>query len=84
MGEDFIINGKSNWAYFLLNLIYSSLITFFGCVYNEIIVLYFCGLERDSYDEVCKRATKLERLSIPLEEFNEESVNNLFEEDTKE
>jgi hypothetical protein len=84
MGEDFIINGKSNWAYFLLNLIYSSIITFFGCVYNEIIILYFCGLERDSYDEVCKRATKLERLSIPLEEIREESMNIFFEEDTKE
>lgn len=46
-----------------MNMICSLIITFFGCVYNEFIILFFCGLEFDTYEEVSKRASNLERLS---------------------
>ena len=49
--------------YFIINMICSLIITFFGCVYNEFIILFFCGLEFDTYEEVSKRASNLERLS---------------------
>ena len=49
--------------YFIMNMICSLIITFFGCVYNEFIILFFCGLEFDTYEEVSKRASNLERLS---------------------
>ena len=47
---------------------------FFGCVYNEYIILSCCGLEVDTIDEIIVRATCLE--NIPL--YN---INNLDNED---
>ena len=61
--------------YFIMNMICSLIITFFGCVYNEFIILFFCGLEFDTYEEVSKRASNLERLSkisINLDDIKEE------------
>ena len=31
-------------------------ITFTGFVYNEFIVLFFCGLKRETHDQISKRA----------------------------
>ena len=47
---------------------------FFGCVYNEYIILSCCGLEVDTIDEIIVRSTCLE--NIPL--YN---INNLDNED---
>lgn len=41
---------------------------FFGCVYNEYIILSCCGLEVDTIDEIIIRATCLE--NIPLYNIN--------------
>ena len=30
--------------------------SFFGCIFNEYIILYCCGLERETQDEIAKRA----------------------------
>ena len=30
--------------------------SFFGCVFNEYIILYFCGLELETKDEIVNRA----------------------------
>ena len=56
MYEDFLVDGNRNIIYFLVNFIFPLIITFFGCVYNEFIILFFCGLEYDTYEEVSKRA----------------------------
>ena len=32
--------------------------SFFGCVYNEYIILYCCGLELETQDEIADRAEK--------------------------
>jgi hypothetical protein len=64
-------DGKLNVAYFIINIIISLIISFFGCVYNEFIILFFCGLEVDTHDQVSKRAnikaileTKVELIKI--------------------
>ena len=55
-GNDFKSNGKSDAFYFILNLILSLIITFCGGVYNEFMILFCCGLERDTHNQVKKRA----------------------------
>ena len=55
--NDFISNGNKNYAYFIINIILSLLITLSGCVYNEFLVLFFCGLERETHSQVSKRAS---------------------------
>jgi hypothetical protein len=64
-------DGKLDVAYFIINIIISLIISFFGCVYNEFIILFFCGLEVDTHDQVSKRAnikaireTKVELIKI--------------------
>ena len=32
--------------------------SFFGCVYNEYLILYCCGLELETQDEIADRAEK--------------------------
>ncbi|MBQ2173704.1 MAG: hypothetical protein II453_01130, partial [Alphaproteobacteria bacterium] len=55
-GNDFLHNGKSNWAFFIMNFIISLFVTFFGFVYNEFLILFCCGLERNTHSQVIKRA----------------------------
>ena len=32
------------------------IISFFGCVYNEFIILFFCGLEKNTFKQVSLRS----------------------------
>ena len=45
-----------NTPYFFINFIAQIIIVFFNLVYNEFIVLYFCGLEKETHLEITKRA----------------------------
>ena len=49
MGKDFLNEGERDIIYFIVNLITSIIISFCGCIYNEFIVLYFCGLETNTH-----------------------------------
>jgi len=71
--KDFTIgeNGKQNIFYFIMNLILSIIINFWGCVYNEIIVLFFCGLEYNTHLVVSERATINHNEEINDIEINE-------------
>ena len=72
--EDFLIDGVINYFYFIINLVASVVTTFFGCVYNEFIILFFCGLEYDTYEAVSRRSKDLERTSnieLKTEEEND-------------
>ena len=74
-GNDFLHNGESNYAYFIINLILSLVITFCGFVYNEFVILFCCGLERNTHDQVTLRSlieTELHNLNDKNEEENEE------------
>ena len=55
-GNDFLFKGKRNVAFFIINLLMSLILTFCGCVYNEFIILFCCGLERDTHFQVTKRS----------------------------
>ena len=70
--KDFLKQGKRNIPYFILNLILSFIISFCGCVYNEFIVLLFCGLGINTHDQVSKRA---KILTNELNEIKEGSLD---------
>ena len=55
--NDFVTERKLNRGlYFGINLLLSIIISFCGLVFNEFIVLFCCGLERNTHDQVSKRA----------------------------
>ena len=54
--NDFVSGGKRNWFYFITNLIIAVIISFFGCVFNEFLVLECCGLEYETHFSISKRA----------------------------
>ena len=69
--NDFTIKDKFDALYFSINFIISVLISFFGCVYNEFIILFFCKLERDTHDQISQRAKNMDELT-KLVKFNDE------------
>ncbi len=60
--NDFYIKSKNeqNIIFFLINLFLSLTFVFFGCVYNEVLVLQCCELDYDTYYQVSRRATSSE------------------------
>ena len=67
--NDFRTNGELNIPYFLINLILSFIISFFGCVFNEFIILLFCGLHIDTHNQISERASSsLETEMIKLDD----------------
>ena len=70
-GNDFITEGKRNFVYFLINLLFSVLIDFLGLIYNEVFILNFCGLGNDTHMEITFRANSQEN----------EIYSNKFEKD---
>ena len=75
--NDFKNNGKLYVLYFIINIIISLIISFFGCVYNEFIILFFCGLEYNTHDQVSKRADiKIGENNIELNNTNDEEILN--------
>ena len=63
-GNDFISNGKRNLAYFIINLTISLILTFGGTVYNELIILFCCRLEHDTYNQITRRSRDESEYSI--------------------
>ena len=68
-GTDFIPYGDRNYTYFVINLIVSIILTFFGLVYNEFLILFFCGLEKETHNQITKRS------------LDERELNNIIEQD---
>ena len=54
--DEFLYKEKKNFTYFIINLIISLIVSFCGCVYNEFLILFCCGLERDTHNQVALRA----------------------------
>ena len=74
-------DGKLDVAYFIINIIISLIISFFGCVYNEFIILFFCGLERNTHDQVSKRASsKIDENLTELMKFDESTEMSMNDE----
>ena len=51
-----------NIFYLVISIIICIIIAFFGCVFNEYIILYFCGLENETKDIIAERALKAENV----------------------
>ena len=76
--DDFISFGQINASYFIINLIISIVLSFIGCVYNEFFILFFCGLERNTHDQIVKRSKlEIKRTKI-FELVDEENEDNTF------
>ena len=56
LGNDFLIGGKKNLSYFLINLVLSFIISLTAMVFNEFVVLFCCGMERNTYKEIASRS----------------------------
>ena len=60
--------------YFSINLILSIIISFCGCVFNEFIILFFCGLEHETHDQITKRGKYIEEKL--MYEMNDNNSSN--------
>ena len=67
IGDDFISNGEINYIYYFINLFLSIIISLCGLVYNEFLILFFCGLEHETHKQISERSNfeKLTELTIP-------------------
>ena len=72
-GSDFIIRGNKNLFYFLINLILSFIISITGLVCNEFIVLFFCGLEHNTYEQITKRSIAANNDIIELRSMSDDN-----------
>jgi len=73
--NDFVVEGKKNYFYFIANVILSLIIDFFSLVYNEFLVLNCCGLEQSTYTGISLRAD--ENSKIVIDELSENDVISL-------
>ena len=80
-GNDFIIKGNKNFFYFFINLILSFIISITGLVFNEFIVLFFCGLEYNTYKQITKRSTAVNNEMIELRDNAMDDDNDLDKND---
>lgn len=69
--DDFQVKKEINYLYFSINFILALIITFFGFVYNEFIILFFCNLERDTHKEISLRAFRSEANLLSMIEMND-------------
>ena len=66
-----------NYTYCFVNLFFSIFISLSGCVYNEFLILFFCGLEHDTHNQVTRRASIKYQLQ-DCEEEEEDDDDNTF------
>ena len=81
-----------NIYYFVVSEIICCVMSFFGCVFNEYIVLYCCNLELETHDEIADRAkigesekliNQSELKSINDNESGETTQNDYITKNTK-
>ena len=65
-----------NYAYFIVNIIISIINSFSGCMANEFIIIFLCGIEKDTYNQVSSRAISEMELDYMCEAENRDSENN--------
>ena len=71
--KDFFSRGERNWFYFIMNVIIGFIISFFGCVFDEFLVLKCFGLEHETHFSISIRAdTSIEQ---ELESIDNRSSN---------
>ena len=68
--NDFMSKGERNAGYFTVNFILSVLMSICGCIYNEFIILFCCGLEYNTYEQIVKRANSKNEIIEFMEIFD--------------
>ena len=76
LDHDFIHNNKRNYLYFSLNLLITIIVSICGCVYNEFIILFFWGLQHETYKEISYRA------ALPNDNFQLYDMNDCEDEES--
>ena len=77
---DFKSKNGQNIFYFILNLILSILTVISTFIFNEFIVLFCFGFERNTYDQITKRSID-EKIEMRIYDNDEESDNDIKEEE---
>ena len=72
--NDFKSGEEQNYFYFVINIILSILIDFFGFIYNEFIVLSCCGFEYETHYGISQRS-KISAL-VELEDYQTFNKND--------
>ena len=59
--NDFSIGDNNMYKniYFSINLFISIIVVFFGCVYNELFILFCCDLQKNTHRYICIRASSV-------------------------
>ena len=58
--DDFITKGKRNYINFFIALI----ITLLGFIFNEFIIIFYFGLEKETHQEISRRASSINETEI--------------------
>ena len=75
------IEFNSNILYFIISEIMSLIVDFFGCIYNEYIIIYCCGLEYETKDAIAERAFNLINAPIIDSSDSDNSTYNINNDD---
>lgn len=67
---------SNDLVYFILFLILSIIMVLWSCVYNELFVLYYCDMEKDTYIEINKRSREKNEGYKDLDEIEGENKGN--------
>ena len=57
-----------------MNMILSTIISLSGCVYNEFLILFFCGLHRETHDQIVLRANTKTYIEMHEYDIEEEEI----------
>ena len=68
MKNDFLNKGERNIPYFIINLMLSIIISFCGCINNEFLILFFCGLDHETHHQISQRATSGSELILIVDD----------------
>ena len=76
---------NNNYAYFFISEILCIITNFFCCIYNEYVILFLCGLEHDTKEQIIERAPRLDIQSLTsYDEQDDDSDENNNSENSSE
>ena len=77
MGDDFKLDGQSNYFYFFLNLFLLIIFDICGLIFNEFLTLLCCGLEFNTYSSITSRASTNAEMDDMVDlETDEQDIDN--------
>ena len=76
--QDFKFNDKPIFYYFIINLIISFIVVIAGLIYNELIIIFICGMEYNTHHEVSKRASEIDSKAFEISGSDNDSQFSSF------